>query len=76
MSSPLLVSNGYLSRFRSVAIPVDDVKIDELGPGLFLWLGLCKKFLKKVKLLEVNLWAPSDCKKKMDLKNTEKYHTN
>ena len=76
MSSLLLVSNGYLSRFRSVAIPVDGVKIDKLGPGQFLWLGFCKKFLKKVKLLEVNLWAPSDCKKKMDLKNTKKYHTN
>ena len=76
MSSPLIVSNGCLNRFGSVAIPVDGVKIDELGPGLFLWLGLCKNFLKKVKLLEVNLWAPSNCKKKMDVKNTEKYHTN
>ena len=55
-----LVSNGCLSRFGSIAILVDGVKINELGPSPFFWLGLCEIFLKKIKLLEVNLWAPSD----------------
>ena len=43
---------------------MDGVKIDEFGPSSFLWLGLGKNSLKKVKLLEINLWAPSDWKKK------------
>ena len=68
MTSSLLVFNGRWSGFRSVAIPVDDVEVDELGPSPFLWLGLCENFLKKVKLLKVNLWAPSDWKKKTDVK--------
>ena len=58
--SSLFVFNCCLSRFGSVAIPMDDVKVDELGPGSFLWLRLYKNSLKKVKLLEINLWAPSD----------------
>ena len=60
MSSSLFVFNCCLSKFGSVAILVDGVKVDELGPGSFLWLGLCKNSLKKVKLLEINLWASSD----------------
>ena len=63
-----LVLNGHRSRFRSVAIPVDDIEVNELSPSPFLWLGLCKNFLEKIILLNVNLRAPSDCKnkKKMD----------
>ena len=60
LSSSLFVFNCCLSRFEFVAIPVDGVKVDKLGPGSFLWLGLCKNSLKKVKLLEINLWVPSD----------------
>ena len=60
MSSLLFVSKGCLSRFGFVAIPVDGVKIDKLGSGLFLWLGLCKNSLKKVKLLKINLWELLD----------------
>ena len=72
MSSLLFVLNCCFSRFRSVIILMDGVKIDEFGPSSFLWLGLGKNSLKKVKLLEINLWAPSDWKKKkMDIKSTE-----
>ena len=60
LSSSLFIFNCYLGRFGSVAILMDDVKVDELGPGLFLWLRLYKNSLKKVKLLEINLWALSD----------------
>ena len=71
MSSLLFVLNCCFSRFRSVIIPVDGVKIDEFGPSLFLWLGLGKNSLKKVKLLEINLWVPSDWKKKKKKKKTD-----
>ena len=60
LSSSLFVLNCCLSRFGFVTIPVDGVKIDEFGPSSFLWLGLGKNSLKKVKLLEINLWALSD----------------
>ena len=60
LSSSLFVFNCCLSRFESVTIPMDGVKVDELGPGSSFWLRLCKNSLKKVKLLEINLWAPSD----------------
>ena len=60
MTGLLLVFNGRWSRFRSVAILVDGVEVDELSPGPFLWLGLGKNFLKKIELLDVNLGAPSD----------------
>ena len=56
----LLVFNGRWSRFRSVAIPEDGVEVDKLSPSPFLWLGLGENFLKKIKLLNVNLGAPSD----------------
>ena len=60
LSSSLFVFNCCLSRFGSVAIPVDGVKVDELGPGSFLWLGFGKNSLKEVKLLKINLWASSN----------------
>ena len=37
---------------------MDGVEVDELSPGPFLWLGLGENFLKKIKLLDVNLGAP------------------
>ena len=58
-----LVLYGRRSRFRSVAIPVDDIEVNELSPGPFLWLGLRENFLEKIILLNVNLGAPSYCKK-------------
>ena len=60
LTGSLLVFNGRWSRFRSVAIPVDSVKVDELSPGPFLWLGLGENFLKKIKLLDVNMGVPSN----------------
>ena len=60
MTGSLLVFNGRWSRFKFVAIPMDGIEVDELSPGPFLWLGLGKKFLKKIELLNVNLGAPSD----------------
>ena len=51
---------------------MDGVKIDEFGPSSFLWLGLGKNSLKKVKLLEINLWVPSDWEKKKKKKRTSK----
>ena len=52
---------------------MDGVKIDEFGPSSFLWLGLGKNSLKKVKLLEINLWVPSDWEKKKK-KNEHQKH--
>ena len=60
MTGLLLVFNGRWSRFRSIAIPVDGIEVDELSLGPFLWLGLGKNFLEKIELLDVNLVAPSD----------------
>ena len=60
MTSSLFILNCCLSRFGFVTIPVNGVKVDKFGPSLFIWRGLCKNSLKKVKLLEINLWAPSD----------------
>ena len=60
MTGSLLVFNGRWSRFRSVAIPVDGIEVDELSPGPFLWLGLGKNSLVKIELLDVNLGALSD----------------
>ena len=64
MMGLLLVFNGHWSRFRSVAIPVDSIEVDELSPGPFLWLGLSKNSIEKIELLDVNLGASSDLKKK------------
>ena len=58
-----LVLYGRRSRFKSITIPVDDVKVDKLSPGPFLWFGLRENFLKKIILLNVNLGAPSEYKK-------------
>ena len=66
LTGSLLVFNGRRSRFRFVAIPVDGIKVDELSPGSFLWPGLGENFLKKIELLNVNLGAPSDYKKRVD----------
>ena len=55
-----LVLNGRWSRFKSVAIPVDGIEVDELSPGPFPWLGLRKNFLKKIILLNVNLGELTD----------------
>ena len=63
LTGMFLVLNGHRSRFRSVAILVDGIEVDELIPGPFLWLGLGENFLKKIILLKVNLGASSDCKK-------------
>ena len=63
MTSTFLVLNGRWSRFRSVTIPVDGIKVDEFSPGPFLWLGLRENFLQKIILFNINLGTPSDCKK-------------
>ena len=63
LTGTFLVLNGRQSRFRSVTIPVDGIEVDELSLGPFLWLVLGENFLKKIVLLNVNLGAPSDCKK-------------
>ena len=63
MTGTFLVLNGCWSRFKSVAIPVDGIEVDELSPGPFLWLGLCENFLEKIILLNVNLGAASNYKK-------------
>ena len=60
LTGSLLVFNGRRSRFRFVTIPVDGIKVDELSPGPFLWLGLGKNFLEKIELLIVNMGVPSD----------------
>ena len=60
LTGALLVLDSRQSGFRSVTIPVDGVKVDGFGLSSFLWLGLGKSSRKKVKLLEINLWAPSD----------------
>ena len=66
MTGSLLVSNSRWCRFRFVAIPVDGIEVDKLSPGPFLWPGLGENFLKKIELLNVNLGAPSDYKKRVD----------
>ena len=63
MTGLLFIFNGRWSRFRSVAIPVDDIEVDELSPGPFLWFRLREIFFKKVILLNINLGTPSYCKK-------------
>ena len=63
MTGTFLVLNGSWSRFRTVAILVDGIEVNELSPGPFLWLGLCENFLEKIILLNINLGALSDYKK-------------
>ena len=63
LSSLLFIFNCCWSGFGLVIILVDSVKADEFGPRSFLWLGFGKNYLKEVKLLEINLWVPSNCNK-------------
>ena len=63
MTGTFLVLNGSWSRFRTVAILVDGIEVNELSPGPFLWLRLRKNFLQKI-ILNINLGAPSDYKNK------------
>ena len=63
LTGALLVLNSRRSGFRSVIIPMDGVKVYKLSPRLLLWFSLCKNSFKKVVLLDINLWAPSYCKK-------------
>ena len=62
----LLVLNCRWSGFRFVTIPMDGVKVHKLSPRPFLWFRLCKNSFKKVVLLDINLGAPSYCKKQRD----------
>ena len=62
----LLVLNSRRSGFRSVTIPMDDIEVHKLSPGPFLWFRLSKNSFKKVVLLDINLGAPSYCKKQRD----------
>ena len=63
LTGALLVLNSRWSGFRSITIPVDGIEVDELSPGPFLWFRLHKNSFKKVVLLDINLGAPSYCKK-------------
>ena len=45
---------------------MDGVEVHKLSPRPFLWFRLCKNSFKKVVLLNINLWAPSYCKKQRD----------
>ena len=66
LTGALLVLNCRWSGFRSVTIPMDGVKVHKLSPRPFLWFRLCKNSFKKVVLLDINLRAPSYCKKQRD----------
>ena len=63
LTGALLVLNSHQSGFKFVTIPMDGVKVHKLSPRLLLWFSLCKNSFKKVVLLDINLWAPSYCKK-------------
>ena len=69
LTGALLVLNSRRSGFRSVTIPMDGVEVYKLSPRLLLWFSLCKNSFKKVVLLDINLWAPSYCKKEKDRLN-------
>ena len=66
LTSALLVLNSRQSGFRSVTIPMDGVEVHKLSPRPLLWFSLCKNSFKKVVLLDINLGAPSYCKKQRD----------
>ena len=66
LTGAFLVLNCCWSGFRSVTIPMDGVEVHKLSPRPFLWFRLCKNSFKKVVLLNINLWAPSYCKKQRD----------
>ena len=63
LTGALLVLDNRRSGFRFVTILMDGVEVHKLSPRLFLWFSLCKNSFKKVVLLDINLWAPSYCKK-------------
>ena len=63
LTGALLVLDSCRSRFRSVTIPMDSVKVYKLSPRPLLWFSLCKNSFKKIVLLDINLWVPSYCKK-------------
>ena len=84
LTGALLVLNSRHSGFRSVTIPIDGVEVHKLSPRLLLLFTLCKNSFKKVVLLDINLGAPSYCKKQRDevigtiievLKKIKKAHT-
>ena len=66
LTGVLLVLNSRRSGFRSVTILVNGIEADKLSPGPFLWFRLRKNSFKKVVLLDINLGAPSYCKKQRD----------
>ena len=66
LTGALLVLNSCRNGFRSVTIPMDGVEVHKLSPGPFLWFRLSKNSFKKVVLLDINLGAPSYCKKQRD----------
>ena len=66
LTGVLLVLNSRRSGFRSVTIPMDGVEVHKLSPRPLLWFSLCKNSFKKVVLLDINLGAPSYCKKQRD----------
>ena len=63
LTGMFLIFDGRWSRFRSVTVPVNDIKVDKLSLSLFLWFRLRENFFKKVILLNINLGTPSYCKK-------------
>ena len=66
LTGALLVLNSRRSGFRSVTIPMDGIEVHKFSPGPFLWFRLSKNSFKKVVLLNINLGAPSYCKKQRD----------
>ena len=66
LTGALLELNYCQSGFWSVTIPMDSVEVHKLSPHLFLWFRLRKNSFKKVVLLDINLGAPSYCKKQRD----------
>ena len=66
LTGALLVLNCCRSGFRSVTIPMDGIEVHKLNPRPFLWFRLRKNSFKKVVLLDINLGAPSYCKKQRD----------
>ena len=67
-----VVFDGCWHWFKSVTIPMDGIKCNQFCPSLFLRLGLVKNSLKKTELLKINLWTPSNCKRKRWLKVLKK----
>ena len=59
----LLVLNSRRSRFRFVTVPMNDLEVHKLSPRPLFYFSLCKNYFKKVVLLDINLGAPSYCKK-------------